>query len=248
MSHLIDEIRALPRITMVAHLLPRVPMRPDPVRVHLSGPMPNGDCGHVLWWWWTEDARVLWHNGFQSINQAERDALDHIHSVLGPIVAWEREPESSSATTHGHRRPLDGFKRAARYDSARRRSIWYRQNQDGSLEMRAGREGGDDHVRLAPGDVVTAETIASLAELLRCNAWATELTELTEDALSLDEVDEYVGPFGLRAQNRALDAEQIDRLCRANMRDGRPWGCADVDLLVLCATEHVETSDDARGT
>lgn len=243
MSRLIDEIRALPRITMVAHLLPRVPLLPAPVRVHLSGPMPNGGEGHELWWWWTEDARVLWHNGFPSIDRAERDALGHIHSVLGPIVAWEHEPESSSATTHGHRRPLDGFKRAARYDSARRRSIWYRQNQDGSLELRAGREGGDEHMRLAPGEVVTADTLTSLAELLRCNAWATEMTE---DALSLDEVDEHMGPFGLRAQNRALDAEQIDRLCRANMRNGRPWGCAEVDLLALCATEYVDTIDDAR--
>jgi hypothetical protein len=171
-------------------------------------------------------------------------ALDLVHQILHAGLFAERSaapaavapspsPVDLKMDMHAPAtslRPLDGFTRAARYDDAHRRSIWYRQNLDGSLELRAGREGGDAHVRLVRGEIVTAETIGALANLLRCNAYATEETE---DAWILDEVDEHVGPFDLREQNRTLDAEQIDRLCRANMIAGRPWGCAEVDALAF---------------
>ncbi len=178
--------------------------------------------GEVGTWSWKLSGSTAW-NVCDGLNEGMR-AVARACWTAG-IFAKHMQPKPQ------RHRILDGFTRAARYDDAHRRSIWYRENPDGSLEMRAGREGGDDHVRLAPGDVVTAKTLAALASLLRCNAWATEQTERV---WNLDEVDEHVGPFGFWEQDRALNAEQIDRLCRANMVAGRPWGSAEVDMLALC--------------
>lgn len=121
-----------------------------------------------------------------------------------------------------------GWKRAAAFDSCERRSIWYRENDDGSIELCGGREGDDEYVMIAPGSEVTAEIVRGIEGVLRHNAWAVE--QDCQAVTGLEEQDYYVGRDGTYRQCRSLTGEDTWKKCRSNMIEGRPWGCAEAEL------------------
>lgn len=54
-------------------------------------------------------------------------------------------------------------------DPAGRRGIWYRQPDETTLEVCAGREGDDEYLRVAVGDTVTLSVMLSLLGVMtRC--------------------------------------------------------------------------------
>jgi hypothetical protein len=56
-----------------------------------------------------------------------------------------------------------GFVRVSPYDSAERRALWMKLNaKTNTLEIRAGREGDDEYVKLSVGDVITQEMFGGL--------------------------------------------------------------------------------------
>lgn len=59
------------------------------------------------------------------------------------------------------------------HDPSGRRGIWY-EVQDGTLIVKAGREGDDAQAVLRPGEVLTADTIAALVGCLDVGAWMLE--------------------------------------------------------------------------
>ncbi len=59
-----------------------------------------------------------------------------------------------------------------------RRGLWYR-IADAGIEVCAGREGDDDHVKLRVGELVTAQQIAELAGCLESVVWARDMSSAT---------------------------------------------------------------------
>lgn len=70
---------------------------------------------------------------------------------------------------------IPGWTRIGRWDSARRRSLWVRFNHDDggqieSIELRSGREGGDDHVEIE----ATAKCFDDLVKVLETQIWSQD--------------------------------------------------------------------------
>jgi len=66
----------------------------------------------------------------------------------------------------------------AMHDEAGRRGVWYRADiepgsQVNTIELCAGREGGDDFVRLRIGETLTYEKMQKLLQLLSTGSWMT---------------------------------------------------------------------------
>ncbi len=74
-----------------------------------------------------------------------------------------------------------GYIRCARYDQRQRRAIWYRKNDDGSIDICAGREGDDGYAKLAPGSTIDEEILAKIEDILSTGEWIVRLQK--------DEVD-----------------------------------------------------------
>ncbi len=70
-----------------------------------------------------------------------------------------------------------GYVRCSKYDSASRRAIWYRTNDDGSVEVCAGREGDDNYVKLTPGVIITNEIMESIIGVFQTGEWVVSFDE-----------------------------------------------------------------------
>lgn len=63
-----------------------------------------------------------------------------------------------------------GWRCASMHDPAGRRGIWFRESP-GVVELCAGREGDDWYARIAVGDTVSREQVASLLDCVAVGAW-----------------------------------------------------------------------------
>lgn len=75
------------------------------------------------------------------------------------------------------------------HDTSERRGIWFRRTSDGSLEIRAGREGDDEHVVLRSTEVAP-ETIEAIENCLLVGAWMLDLN-CRETSAYDDPEDDY---------------------------------------------------------
>lgn len=91
-----------------------------------------------------------------------------------------------------------------------RRGVWVRETDDLEVEFCAGREGDDEHARLAPGAALDAATMVALRAIAARAAWSRELAE--SDRASVSARAEADGTF-------AQCLELADRLDEAR-RDG----------------------------
>lgn len=108
----------------------------------------------------------------------------HSKGALVELVNWllsRLEPQAPSREQHYVKQEI-GWMRIGRYCDVDRRSLWLRwlgqDQQDAGFELCAGREGGDNHVKILP----TNPAYAALADVLSTQVYAVECREEAEEA------------------------------------------------------------------
>jgi hypothetical protein len=94
-----------------------------------------------------------------------------------------------------NRKDEPGYKVIAMHDPSGRRGVWYRANNDGSIELCAGRDGNDAYVRLDDGARVTATLLECIHFILSCGRYGHDLGHDVEETVFVLSGDRPVGGF-----------------------------------------------------
>jgi hypothetical protein len=138
----------------------------------------------------------------------ERALADIIRTVQQQLEPSRIEAvvEVSSRQRHRTCRAFDpGWVRIGRYDRPRRRSLWVRTAEDGTIELCAGREGDDSYTRIEPDEHM------GLRDIIDTQTWMVDIdddetdTETLADRLRDHDIGCRIGDDGVGYCTRACD-------------------------------------------